>query len=80
MGIKKIAQRLREALDSTSAKKKIQIETIERLLGKLEKKREKILKKLENVDSKKERKELTLKLEMCNAQYKKGKKALFDLQ
>jgi len=80
MGIKKIAQRLKEALDSTSAKKKTQIETIERLLGKLEKKREKILKKLENVDSKKERKELELKLEMCNAQYNKGKKALFNLQ
>ena len=80
MGLKKIAQRMREALDSSSAKKKTQIETIERLLGKLEKKREKILKKLEVVDTVKERKELKVKLEMCNAQYNKGKKALFELQ
>lgn len=80
MGLKKIVQRLMDVLDSSSAKKKVQIETIERLLSKLKKKREKILKKLEKVDTKKERKKLKYNLKMCDIQYNKGKKALLDLQ
>lgn len=80
MGIAKIAERLKEILGSTSAKRKKRANAIEDLLSRLEKKHSRITKKLEKVEDKKERKKLERKLKMCNAQCSKGKTALAELR
>ena len=79
MGIKKIAARLKEILGSDSHSEKKQAETIQKLLGKLEKKQIRLGQKLDEATEIGEKMKLERKLERCSKQLAKGRKALKKL-
>jgi len=79
MGIKKIAASLKDILGSSGHSKTKQIETVKKLIGKLEKKKARISQKLQDTQDATEIKKLERKLGRCVKQLEKGQSALKQL-
>jgi len=80
MGLNKIVDRLQDLLGTDKGLKAKQIEAVEKLVEKLEKKKGKFQNKLEAASGEKEIAKTKRHLKVCKAQIKKGQTALEALK
>lgn len=81
MGIDKLVKNLHKNLDQGELKNAtLRCDRIDELLGKLEKKKDKLKNKLESETSKSKRKKLALELRIVTLELKKGRKRRKELK
>lgn len=74
MGLEKLIKQLGHMLDEPGKNKKADCESIEDLLDKLKKKKNKLEKEIKKEDRASKRKKLKLELKITSAELKKGQK------
>jgi hypothetical protein len=79
MKTKRLLEKLTEFLDADRRAQMAQVDSIEEVLDKLEKKEEKLRSKLETEPDPEERERLEMKLAVCQAQCKKGVQIIDEL-
>ncbi len=80
MGLKKIIENLQKALDAKKNRTSRQIETIEDLLDRLERKKTKYQARLAAASGEKEKRKASRHLKVCKAQLEKGRAVLQELR
>jgi 23S rRNA maturation mini-RNase III len=80
MGLKKIIKNLQVLLDTKQSRLDKQVDAVQDLVNRLERKEAKFRRRLANADSEEDKKKIKSRLKVCKAQRKKGQAALKQLQ